>query len=68
MEIPRSYGVGPRILGILGECWARQQIVPKAGVWSGEEFIDIHRVTQGDPLSPMIFNTMLGSVVISWIA
>ena len=63
LEILRGYGMGPKLARILKNYWKRKRIVPKAGkclctsLWTGGG------VTQGDPISPMIFNIVVDAVV-----
>ena len=42
-------------------------MVSRAGVYYGEAFKGARGVTQGDPLSPTIFNVVVDAVVRHWI-
>ena len=48
---------------LLQRCWDRQNMVPKAGKFFGRPFNMERGVTQGDPVSPMIFNIVVDAVV-----
>ena len=42
-------------------------MLARAGVYYGEAFKGAQGVTQGDPLSPNIFNVVMDSVVLHWV-
>ena len=42
-------------------------MVKRAGVYYGTAFKGERRVTQGDPLSPIIFNMVVDAVVRHWV-
>ena len=47
--------------------WRRLTMVARAGGYYGEVFKGARGVTQGDPLSPTIFNVVVDAVVRHWI-
>ena len=51
------------LAGLLETYWKRQQIVPKVGKYPGTAFGTGRGVTQGDPTSPIIFNSVVDAVV-----
>ena len=59
--------MGPWIYRILCTYWNRILIVDHAGGYYGADFKGFHGVTQGDPLSLIIFNVVVNSVVRHWI-
>ena len=63
MEILRGYGMGPNIAQLLENYWKWQRIVPKLGKCLRIAFGTGIGVTQGDPISPMIFNIVVDAVV-----
>ena len=56
MEILRGYGMRHKLHRLLQWYWDEQKVVPKAGKFFGHPFHTHRVVTQGDPVSPMIFN------------
>ena len=42
-------------------------MVARAGGYYGTAFKEARGVTQGDPLSPTIFNVVVGAVVRNWV-
>ena len=67
LEILEGYGVGPSARRLLKTYWRRLTIVARAGGYYREAFKGARRVTQGDPLSPTIFNVVVDAVVRHWI-
>ena len=67
MEILEGYGVGPSARRLLTTYWRRLTMVARAGGYYGEAFKGERGVTQGDPLSPTIFNVVVEAVVRHWI-
>ena len=47
--------------------WRCLTMVARMGGYYGEAFKGARRVTQGDPLSPIIFNVVVDAVVQHWI-
>ena len=66
MDILEGYGVGPRALCLLRRYWERFQMVERLGWYYGENFRGERGMTQGDPLSPTIFNVVVDTVVRHW--
>ena len=58
--------MGPRSLRLLQLYWARLRMVVRAGGYYSAPFRGEIGVTQGDPLSPTIFNVVVYTVVRHW--
>ena len=67
LDILEGYGVGPRACRILQTYWGRLSMVARAGRYYGGAFKGARVVTQGDPLSPTIFNVVVDVVVRYWV-
>ena len=67
LEILKGYGVGGRVWKMLREYWERTTMVARAGSYYGKGFKGGRGVTQGDPLSPTIFNVVVDAVVRHWL-
>ena len=67
LEILEGYGVGPNARRLLTNYWRRLTMVAKAGGYYGTDFGGERGVTQGDPLSPTIFNVVVDAVVRHWV-
>ena len=63
LEPPTGYRLGTNLAQILENYWRRQMIAPKVGKYLGTAFGTGRGVTQGDPVSPIIFNIMVDAVV-----
>ena len=63
MKILWGYGLGPNLQRLLQRYFDKQKVVPKAGKFSEHPFSTGRLVTQGDLVSPMIFNILVGAVV-----
>jgi hypothetical protein len=63
LTILRQYGVGQGALGLIQAFWDSQQMVARQAGFHGEAFMATRGVTQGDPLSPTIFNIVVDAVV-----
>ena len=59
--------MGPRTLCILRIYWVRLQMAAKAGGHYRPVFHSHRGVTQGDPLSPTIFNVVVDAVIKHWV-
>ena len=67
LDILEGYGVGPSAMRLLKTYWRRLNMVARAGGYYRETFKGDRGVTQGDPLSPIIFNVVVDAVVRHWI-
>ena len=67
LEILKGYGVVQRVRRLLMEYWNKSTMVARAGGYYGTEFKGERGVTQGDPLSPTIFNVVVDAVVRHWV-
>lgn len=67
LQILEGYGVGPRALGLLRSSWQRQTVVARQGRYYGEPFPATRGVTQGDIISPTIFNIVCDAIIRQWI-
>ena len=63
LEIMEGYGVGTRALRLLRRYWGRMEMVAWEGGYYGEPFRGERGVTQGNPMSPTIFNMVVDVVV-----
>ena len=55
--------MGPQVIRFLLTYWGRLTMVSKTEGYHGPPFKGFCRVTQGDPLSPTIFNIVVDAVV-----
>ena len=67
LEILEGYGIGTRARKLLRNYWHRLTMVTRAGGYYGTAFLGERGVTQGDPLSPTIFNVVVDAVVRHWV-
>ena len=67
IEILEGYGVGPRSCQLLHTYWRQMTMVTRAGGYYGEALKLNCGVTQVDPLSPIIFNVVVHTVVRHWV-
>jgi hypothetical protein len=67
LEILEGYGVGPRSLKLLRQFWAQQKVVAKQSGYYGKPFDATRGVTQGDIISPIIFNIVADAVIRHWL-
>ena len=67
LEILEGYGVGPNARRLLTNYWRRLTMVARAGEYYGTYFGGERGVTQGNPLSPTIFNVVVDAVVRRWV-
>ena len=66
LDILERYGVGSRALRLPRRYWEQLQMVARVGGHYGEPFCRERGITQGDPLSPTIFNVVVDVVVRHW--
>ena len=64
LSILKGYGVGPQARRFLRTYWEKSTMVARAGEYYGTGFNGARGVTQGYPLSPTIFNMVVGAVVL----
>ena len=67
LEILKGYGVVDRVRRILREYWDKTTMVAMAGGYYRKGFKGGRFVTQGEPLSPTIFNVVVDAVVRHWV-
>ena len=67
LGILEGYGVGPGARRLLQNYWRRLTMASRAGGYYGKAFKGARGVTQGDPLSPTIFNVVVDAVVRHWL-
>ena len=67
LEILKGYGVGERVIRLLREYWNKSTMVARAGGYYGTSFKGGRGVTQGNPLSPIIFNVVVDAMVRHWV-
>ena len=59
LEILEGYGVSPSARRLLTTYWRRLTMVARAGGYYRNAFKGERGVTQGDPLSPTVFNVVV---------
>ena len=67
LEILEGYWVGPQARRILRTYWGKSTMLAQTGGYYGTGFKGVRGVTQGDPLSPTIFNVVVDAVVCHWV-
>ena len=67
LDILEECGVGPQTWRLLKAYWGPLTMVARAGGYYGTVFQGARGVTQGDPLSPTIFNVVVDAVVRHWV-
>ena len=67
LGILEGYGVGPGAMRLLQNYWRRLTMAARSGGYYGKAFKGARGVTQGDPLSPKIFNMVVDAVVRHWL-
>ena len=67
LEILEGYGVGPQARRLLQSYWRRLTMVARAGGYYRTAFKGGRGLTQGNPLSPTIFNVVVDAVVCHWV-
>ena len=68
LGIMEGYGVGPQACRILKTYWSRLRMVISEGGHCRAVFTGAWGVTQGDPLSPTIFNVAMDAVMCHWVS
>jgi hypothetical protein len=67
MEILKVYGVGPKLLRLQNSFWENAKLVCHAGGCYGSPFAAKKGITQGGPLSLLMFNLCVDAVVREWL-
>jgi hypothetical protein len=67
LEILAGYGVGPNVLHLQKHFWDGARMVCRAGGSYGEPFSARRGITQGGPLSSLMFNVCVNAVVREWL-
>ena len=67
LDILEGYGVGPRYRRLLQYYCRRLTMVAQEGGYHRTAFKGERGVTQGDPMSPTIFNVVADVVVCHWV-
>ena len=67
LEILEGYGVGTQARKLLQTCWHRLTMVVRAWGYYRTAFRGERGVTQGDSLSPTIFNVVVDAVFRHWV-
>ena len=67
LKILAGYGVGPKLLRLQKKFWSDAKLVCRAGGNFGEPFGAGRGVTQGGPLSSLMFNICVNAVVREWL-
>ncbi len=62
-----GYGVGPKLLCLQTKFWNQAQMVCRAGGSFGKPFEAFRGVTQGGPLSSLMFNVCVDAVIREWL-
>jgi hypothetical protein len=66
LQLLRDYGLGSHLLLLLTNFWNSIQVVARQQGYYGESFKSERGTTQGDIVSPTIFNVVIDAVVRSW--
>jgi hypothetical protein len=64
--ILQGYGVGPNVCRLLQNFWEMLKVVPRQGGYYGQPISSDRGVTQGDVVSPTIFNIVVDAVIREW--
>ena len=67
LEILEGYSNGPKAMRLLTNYWRHLTMVARAGGYYRTLFRGEKGVTQGNPLSPTIFNVVVDAVVRHWV-
>ena len=67
LEILEGYGVGPNARRLLRNFWDNQWVVPRQAGYFGTPFKPTRGLTQGDIISPTLFNVVCDAIVRYWL-
>ncbi len=67
LDILAAYGVGPKMLRLQKHFWDTAKLVCHTGGNYGEPFSAERGVTQGGPLSSLMFNVCVNAIVREWL-
>jgi hypothetical protein len=67
LQLLNRYGVGVRILRLITIFWNSIQVIARQQGYYGEPFHSERGTTQGDIVSPTIFNIAVDAVVRAWL-
>ena len=67
LDILPGYGVGPPMICILWTFWNRLRMVVKVDRYFGPHLQLYCEVTQGNHLSPTVFNVVVDTVIHHWV-
>lgn len=67
LDILAAYGVRPKMLALQKHFWDTAKLVCRAGGYYGEAFCAERGITQGGPLSSLMFNVCVDAVVREWL-
>jgi hypothetical protein len=67
LEIMTGYGVGPKLLRLQEKFWDQAEMVCRAGGSFGKPFAAFRGITQGGPLSSLMFNVCVDAVIREWL-
>jgi hypothetical protein len=67
LEIMTGYGVGLKLLRLQTQFWTQAEMVCRAGDSFGKPFAAFWGVTQGGPLSSIMFNVCVDAVIREWL-
>jgi hypothetical protein len=67
MEILKAYGVGPKLLRLQNSFSKNAKLICRAGGCYGSPFAAKRGVTQGGPLSLLVFKVCVDAVVREWL-
>jgi hypothetical protein len=66
LQLLQGYGIGERILHLLTNFWTGLKVVARQQGYHGEPFRSERGTTQGDIISPTIFNVVVDAVIRTW--
>lgn len=66
LQLLKQYGMGPRLLQLLTHFWDSLQVIARQQNYYGSPFRSERGTTQGDMISPTIFNIVVDAIVRAW--